>query len=56
MYKPFGRDIKCYDANSLYPSVMVANKFPIGQTYQFTGDIELFYKLEDPQIWNKDGP
>ena len=43
----------CYDANSLYPSVMSLNKFPVGQTYEFVGDIELLYKL-DGEIWNKD--
>ncbi len=53
MYRPYGREINCYDANSLYPSVMALNKFPVGQTYEFTGNIELLYKL-DGEIWNKD--
>ena len=43
----------CYDANSLYPSVMAHNKFPVGQTYEFIGDIELLFKL-DGDIWTKD--
>lgn len=53
MYRPHGRDINCYDANSLYPSVMAHNKFPTGKTYEFIGDIELLYQLE-PSIWTTD--
>ena len=52
MYKPYGQNINCYDANSLYPSVMYNNKFPVGKTYEFIGDIDLFYQLENPKIWN----
>ncbi len=43
----------CYDVNSLYPTSMANNKFPAGQTYEFVGDINLFYKLEN-STWNKD--
>ena len=53
MSRPYGRDINCYDANSLYPTVMAHNKFPVGKTYEFIGDIELLLKL-DGNIWNKD--
>lgn len=53
MYKPYGRNINCYDANSLYPSTMAINKFPVGQTYEFSGDINLLYEL-DGIIWNID--
>ena len=53
MYRPYGRNINCYDANSLYPSVMADNKFPVGQTLEFVGDIEILFKL-DGEIWNKD--
>ena len=52
MYKPYGENINCYDVNSLYPTSMSQNKFPVGQTYEFIGDIDLFYKLENPKIWN----
>ena len=53
MYKHFGENINCYDVNSLYPTAMANNKFPTGKTYEFIGDIELFYKLEH-SIWTKD--
>lgn len=52
MYKPYGENINCYDVNSLYPTSMSQNKFPVGQTYEFIGDIDLFYQLENPKIWN----
>ena len=51
MYKPYGENINCYDANSLYPTVMHKNKFPVKQTYEFTGDIELLYELESNIIY-----
>lgn len=53
IYKPYGKDINCYDVNSLIPFVMAENKYPVGNTYEFIGDINLFYKLED-NIWNRD--
>lgn len=52
MYRPYGKDIQCYDVNSLYPSSMAYNKFPVGKTYEFTGDIEVLYNLD--ATWNKD--
>uniref|UniRef100_A0A896Z6A3 DNA-directed DNA polymerase n=1 Tax=Coniophora olivacea TaxID=85977 RepID=A0A896Z6A3_9AGAM len=39
MYIPFGENVYVYDINSLYPAVMKNNKFPVGQTYKFVGDI-----------------
>ena len=30
MYIPYGKNIRCYDVNSLYPSMMKNNEFPIG--------------------------
>ncbi len=53
MYRPYGENVNCYDVNSLYPTTMANNKFPVGQTYEFVGDINLFYKLEN-STWNKD--
>ena len=48
MYKPSGRNIKCYDVNSLYPSVMKNNKFPVGNITYFEGDITI---LGNDKYW-----
>lgn len=37
VYKPYGTDLYYYDVNSLYPYVMMANKFPTGQSGRFIG-------------------
>nr|UEP17201.1 hypothetical protein [Russula sp.] len=39
MYIPEGRDIKCLDVNSLYPSQMESRLMPIGKPTYFEGDI-----------------
>jgi DNA polymerase type B, organellar and viral len=41
MYIPEGKDIKCYDVNSLYPSQMFDKKMPVGFPTYFLGDITL---------------
>ena len=41
MFIPYGKNIKCYDVNSLYPSVMRNNLFPVGKIMQFEGDINI---------------
>jgi DNA polymerase type B, organellar and viral len=38
-YKPYGRSIKSYDVNSLYPSVMHDCEMPVGIPTYFLGDI-----------------
>ena len=38
-YKPYGRSIKSYDVNSLYPSVMYDCDMPVGVPTYFLGDI-----------------
>jgi hypothetical protein len=30
VYKAYGKNIKCYDVNSLYPSQMLLKEFPVG--------------------------
>nr|YP_010977162.1 hypothetical protein UYH45_mgp03 [Daedalea dickinsii]WNZ34367.1 hypothetical protein [Daedalea dickinsii] len=49
MYKPNGlnKDIYCYDVNSLYPSVMHNNKFPVGNIIQFQGNINVINENND---------
>lgn len=37
LYKPFGKNLFYYDVNSLYPYVMKANKYPIGNATYFKG-------------------
>ena len=37
VYKPYGTNLYYYDVNSLYPYVMMANKFPTGQWGKFWG-------------------
>lgn len=49
VYKPYGKDIKCYDVNSLYPTAMKYNMFPVGEITQFQGNIDWLYKL-DPEF------
>ena len=39
MFIPYGKNIKCYDVNSLYPSVMINKDMPIGKPIKFIGDI-----------------
>ena len=41
MIIPFGEIIYCYDVNSLYPSSMANNLFPVGDIIKFKGDITL---------------
>jgi hypothetical protein len=41
MYIPKGKNIKCYDVNSLYPFVMYSNEMPVGKPRYFNGDIRL---------------
>ena len=48
MYKPFGENLRCYDANSLYPSRMKDTLFGVGQIIQFKGDITL---LGPKKVW-----
>lgn len=42
MFIPYGKNIKCYDVNSLYPSVMINKDMPIGKSEKFIGDISKF--------------
>jgi hypothetical protein len=42
MFIPYGTNVKCYDINSLYPSVMVNKDMPIGKSEKFIGDISKF--------------
>ena len=44
-YIPFGKNIKSYDVNSLYPSSMFNNPMPVGNPYYFEGDISYFDKI-----------
>jgi DNA polymerase type B, organellar and viral len=39
VYKPFGRKIKGYDVNSLYPSQIAKFDMPVGKITYFEGDI-----------------
>jgi hypothetical protein len=39
MYKPYGKNVKSYDVNSLYPSQMLAQDMPVGKPIYFDGDI-----------------
>lgn len=41
MFKPHGKNIRCYDVNSLYPYNMKSNKFPVGIIRKFIGDITI---------------
>lgn len=44
VYKPHGKNLYCYDVNSLYPYVMSANEYPTGPSSYFKGKI---FKLEN---------
>jgi DNA polymerase family B len=39
VYTPYGKNVKRYDANSLYPSVMESFDMPVGNPIIFEGDI-----------------
>ena len=41
MYIPYGKKVRCYDVNSLYPSIMKDKLFPTGTIYKFDGDITI---------------
>lgn len=42
MFIPYGKNIKCYDVNSLYPSVMLNCDMPVGKPTHFIGDLTKF--------------
>ena len=44
MFIPYGKNIKCYDVNALYPSVMINKDMPIGKPEKIVGD---FKKLDE---------
>jgi len=44
MFKPFGKNIRCYDVNSLYPYIMKTSLFPVGIIRKFIGDITILDK------------
>lgn len=46
VYKPFGKNIKGYDVNGLYPSMMAEKEMPVGNPISFHGDISKYE--EDP--------
>jgi hypothetical protein len=46
VYKPFGKNIKGYDVNGLYPSTMAEKEMPVGNPISFHGDISKYE--EDP--------
>ena len=41
-YIPYGKDIKSYDVNSLYPNSMFNRPIPVGNPYYFEGDLKYF--------------
>lgn len=43
VYKPYGENVYWYDANSLYPYMMLINAMPVGTPTYFEGDISLAY-------------
>jgi hypothetical protein len=47
-YKPYGKSIKSYDVNSLYPSVMHDFEMPVGKPIYFLGDIHQDIKEKIP--------
>jgi hypothetical protein len=48
MYQPYGENLRCYDANSLYPSIMRDSLYGVGQIIQFKGDIT---QISKNKIW-----
>jgi hypothetical protein len=44
MFIPYGKNIYCYDVNSLYPSVMINKVMPIGKAEKIIGD---FNKIDE---------
>jgi len=44
-YYPYGKDVKCYDVNSLYPTSMKINSMPTGNPYYFEGNLEYYNKI-----------
>ena len=44
IFIPKGENIKCYDVNSLYPSVMIDQVMPTGKIESFNGNIRKFDK------------
>jgi hypothetical protein len=58
MFKPYGKNIRCYDVNSLYAYIMKTNKFPVGIIRKFIGDITIlndqdYYWFADSEISTK---
>lgn len=56
MYIPKGENILCFDVNSLYPSVMRDNLFPVGNINEFEGDITILkdkYWIADVDVKTK---
>jgi hypothetical protein len=51
MFKPHGNNIYCYDVNSLYPSIMRNNDFPVGNIKKFVGDITLLNNRTNSTYW-----
>ena len=48
MFIPYGKNIKCYDVNSLYPSVMLKNRMPVGKVESFIGNIFKMENINNP--------
>jgi hypothetical protein len=44
VYKPFGKQVYCYDVNSLYSSIMENALMPVGSPTYFEGDISKIEK------------
>nr|YP_010977216.1 hypothetical protein UYH48_mgp01 [Daedaleopsis confragosa]WNZ34421.1 hypothetical protein [Daedaleopsis confragosa] len=56
MYIPYGSNIYCIDVNSLYPSVMKNNSYPVGVINEFAGDITILndiYWIGDATVSTK---
>lgn len=56
MFLPEGKNLYCYDVNSLYPFIMRNNLFPIGKINEFEGDINILkdiYWIGDVDITTK---
>ena len=55
MYKPSSTSkIYCYDVNSLYPTVMRNNLFPVGNINYFEGDISILGPRENNILFVSD--